>query len=239
MFRNIARSCLLLSVFFTAVGMAQTTSSPQRVTPNGFSAKGEEILFQGTRLIGQRNAIEVQTLPVADSNGNIKYYDVGIIFTPNANGSMPTSATVSATPSQGIVLPGKYAAISPSTGVCTVTNIVLANARTESMFSCVSDQGNTFEIAVETGAVNSKHTFWRNLHNSNVSINARSDVRDYSWGVIAGSNATSGDTLSGCGSFRLAVPNIIGAQVVGTQLLLSLFDGYGDFVCQIPLLAAN
>jgi len=58
-----------------------------------------KLMFENSNIVGIDNAVNAYSVPISNSKGVISYYDLAIDFTPNANGSVPTTANVTFVPS--------------------------------------------------------------------------------------------------------------------------------------------
>lgn len=164
-------------------------------------------------------------VPTTDSAGKITYNDVVIKLNVGANGSIATSAAVTATaspnpPTTVNIVPGTYKASDGTT--CTITNFTLTNARVQSNVLCVTPNryGNAYnwDFSVVTGTVTSGHPFLTDL--VAVAIDKRSDVNTQIWGLVTG--GISGSSIGQCSTFY--TKNIIGAKTNGNQIIISLFN---------------
>jgi len=187
-----------------------------------------KLMFENSNIVGIDNAVNAYSVPISNSKGVISYYDLAIDFTPNANGSVPTTANVTFVPSPVVsaksVVAGNYND-TPATGTCTVTNAALQIGRTESLFNCTDDYGNSLAITVVNGAINTGHPFYQQLHYAG--IDKRTDQADYYWGMHTGGG---GYNLGGCKSFANSA--IVGVQQIGSTIMLSAFDpNAGNFNC--------
>lgn len=166
-------------------------------------------------------------VPTQDSAGNIKYYDIMVTLTINAQGQ-PTGATLTSSqspnpPTSGVIVPGTYR--TPSGATCTVTNINLSNGRIQSFFTCAN--GSTqFQMSLATGSVANGHPFLRELLAAG--IDKLSDVNTYTWGLTSNGNSGS---IGNCNYFSQGYP--VGAKTNGNQLILSAFNyiSPADFIC--------
>jgi hypothetical protein len=175
------------------------------------------------------NKVRAFRVPVTDSNGVVKYYDLTIYLGVGSLGTINPAATAVATPSPsittGVIVPGTYKAADGTT--CVVTNITLPNGRIQSFFSCL-DNGLTtapHQLSVATGPVTAGHPFLPTLVAAGIDV--LSNVTDYTWGVTTNGTFTVGT----CGNFPLGYP--VGAQTNGSQLIVSIFNYFkpGAFRC--------
>ncbi len=174
------------------------------------------------------NKVRAFKVPVTDSNGVIKYYDITVTLGVSTTGIVNSTAAVTATASPsvttGVIVPGTYKASDGTT--CTVNNITLQNGRIESFFSCL-DNGNgaAHQLAVVTGSVSTGHPFLDALVAAGIDV--RPGVTAYTWGLTTNGTFSVGT----CGNFGQDWP--VGAQTDGSHLTLSIFNYYkpGAFRC--------
>ena len=226
--------------YYDAGGMPVTNAaSSPALQPESTAAAvpNPKLMFERSNVVGIDNVVNAYSVPVTDSSGTVKYWDITITFTPDPDGVVPASATVTKIPSPIVtsrpVVQGNYIAVTPK-GKCTVTNYALQSGRKESLFQCIDDNGYSFQMAVLTGAVNSTHPYYAQL--SYAKIDKRPDVKNYFWGIVTNQHF-SVSFLSGCGYVVGGFP--VGAQQVGTQLVLSLFGTNGSFVCTSTMTKTN
>lgn len=113
---------------------------------------------------------------------------------------------------------------------CTIQNLALPSGRTQSQMTCTpdSDEGSKAEpitISIGSGTIAPGHPFEAQLKMHY--YHQRSDVGNYSWGVVT--NADSGASLGGCGPFSLR--EFVAVQQFGDQILVSLPRGGGRISC--------
>ena len=172
------------------------------------------------------NKVRAFRVPVTDSTGKIKYYDVTVTLGVNTNGVLNPTATVVATSSlvvpTGVIPPGTYKASDGDT--CTVTNMVLTNGRIQSFFSC-KDATRAFELSLATGSISTGHPYFAQLVASG--IHTHPDANTYTWGLTT----NGGFSVGSCGYYN--PPVRVGAKTNGNQLILSVFstNAPGNFVC--------
>lgn len=173
-------------------------------------------------------------VPVRDSNGRTKYYDLTVALTISPAGVVSSTANVTVTPSPNIetlvVPPGTYTAVDGTS--CRVSNIVLANGRIQSTFTCTRDS-TQIEFAVATGPVAAGHPFLTAL--KNIGIDTLPEVGTKTWGMVSSSNF-SNSSINGCGSFvPTNATQAIGAVTNGNAVSVSLYVRT-DFRCGVNLL---
>ncbi len=167
------------------------------------------------------NSVHAFRVPTVDNLGAIKFYDVKIDLLLNPNGTIQSTANVTATASLNIgtvnIVPGTYQE-SNGTDKCNVTNIKLINGRTESLFKCTNGGTAVFEFTVVSGLISNGHPFLTPL--TTFKINTRTDATTQNWGMVS----TGFFNLGVCttGSSAGAAPSPIGAFTNGNQLVLTL-----------------
>lgn len=121
--------------------------------------------------------------------------------------------------------PGTY--WSPKGATCTVQNLALSSGRVQSQMTCRTDskEEEPVTISIGNGTISTGHPYETQLKRKG--IDKRSDVGNYSWGVVM--NAGGRVWLGGCGPFDLG--NAVGIQQFGDQILVSLNDGSGGMSC--------
>ncbi|MFO1037806.1 MAG: hypothetical protein U1E45_13245 [Geminicoccaceae bacterium] len=143
------------------------------------------------------NKIRSFRVPVLDSTGKAKYYDVTVTLTVNTNGTLGSSATVVSTFSPNVttlvIPPGTYKATDGTT--CIVTNMNLTNGRVQSNLRCALNT-NRLEIAAATGPVSPDHPFYSALKYA--SIDMLPEVNTKTWGIVTTASGSPVD-IAGCG----------------------------------------
>jgi hypothetical protein len=175
------------------------------------------------------NNVRAFQVPVTDSAGVVKFYDITVTLGVSATGVPISTASVTATRSPavstGVIVPGTYLATDGTR--CVVTNITLTNGRIQSFFSCLDNGVSTLphQLSVATGPVSAGHPFLDALLAAG--INLRPDVNTYTWGLTTNGTFSVGT----CGNFGPGWP--IGAKTNGNQLILSVFNYFkpGAFRC--------
>lgn len=199
-----ALAALLLSAVGPGVGSAQTNP---------------RIMLEKSPAYALNNEVRAFRVPVTNSAGTIRFFDVVVRLTVNAQGIVAPSAVVSATASPsvttGVIPPGTYRASDGT--VCTATNITLQGGRIQSFFNCVRANAPQFSFNVTTGTVTSGHPHLAQL--TAASITKLGDVGTYTWGVVTG--VVTSQAMAGCVSFVLG--NTVGAKTNGNVVALSVF----------------
>lgn len=189
-----------------------------------------KIMFERSSVVGIDNAVNAYNVPVSDPSGIVSCYDLVISLAPTSTGLPPTKATVSSVAcpvaQSGGIVAGTYTD-APYTGSCVVSNFVLQDGRTESLFKCVSDSGYDLQITVVSGTVDPMHPYYAQL--SAAGIDQRPDVNNYIWGVTTALEAYPSDRLGNCSGFVVNQP--VGAQQAGNSIMLSTFSKAGVFYC--------
>ncbi len=169
------------------------------------------------------NEIKAFRVPIRNSAGTIKYYDVTVDLTVNNDGTLNPLADVTAALSPsvttGVIAPGTYKATGTET--CSVTNMTLTNGRIQSFFTCNGGYG-AYEISTATGGITAGHPYLAGLQANG--IDKLPDASTYTWGTT-----TNGPFRVGsCGYYGTGV---VGAKTNGKQLILSLFGSNASFQC--------
>lgn len=216
-------SALALLALAPAPAWCQSVSAAVAAVPN------PKIMFERSSLVGIDNAIIAYGVPISVSDKVINCYDVTVAFTATGNGSVPTTAKVSGVPCpvvspRGIVA-GAYTDAPAYKASCLVTNYALQIGRTEAIIKCTEDYGYHTEITLVNGAIDKDHPFYANLVAAK--IDKRTDTANFVWGLVTVAGGVS--NLGGCGSFAQGRP--VGAQQVGNEIRLWLFDTGGNIVC--------
>lgn len=199
-------------------------------------AANPSVMFNKASVVGLANRIYTDSVPVTDADGNVKYWDITIDFTPDANGNIVPTATVTAEPSpqvRKVPKAGRYTIpngnISSYTDRCDVTTAALANGRTLASFACFNDYNNySFELSAVTGKVNASHPYYVQLQAAG--IDKRGDVNNYIWGVATSRNSSY---LGECGTYDVNDP--IALQQVNNTIVITLFAKTGAFTCTSTL----
>jgi len=193
------------------------------------SQTNPRIMLEKSSSYAVDNELRAFRVPVTDSEGAVKFYDITVTLGVDLTGIVDPNATVLATPSPavrtGVIRPGSYTATDGTT--CQVTNMVLSNGRIQSFFSCLDNGVSTHphQLSVATGPISQGHPFEARL--VGVEINTHPDVDTYTWGLT-----TNGRFYVGtCGNYSTNWP--VGAKTDGNQLILSIFNFYapGGFRC--------
>ncbi|MFO1038058.1 MAG: hypothetical protein U1E45_14570 [Geminicoccaceae bacterium] len=168
------------------------------------------------------NKFRAFRVPVLDSTGKVKYFDVTVTLNVAANGTLGTSATVQATASPNIttlvVPPGSYRA--PDGTTCSVANINLANGRVQSTFDCARSAVQA-QFAVATGPVASGHPFLAHLQSNG--IDQLPEVTTKTWGPIL-SASSSTVSINGCSYFATTNQDqSVGAVTNGSVVSVALY----------------
>lgn len=186
------------------------------------------IMLEKSQSYALDNKVRAFRVPVTNSAGVVKYYDVTVTLGVNTAGVVSPTATVLATPSPnvptGVVVPGTYRATDGTT--CVVTNFTLTNGRIQSFFSCLDNGVATapHQLSVATGPISAGHPYLTQLVAAG--IHTHPDVNTYTWGLT-----TNGTFYVGtCRGFS-GYP--VGAKTNGSQLILSIFYyvAPGNFMC--------
>lgn len=169
-------------------------------------------------------------VPTTDSAGKIKYNDVVIKLTVGQTGVIATTAKVTATaslnpPTSVSLVPGSYKASDGTT--CTVTNVVLTDARIQSNLTCLTPTSTNWEFSVVTGPVAAGHPYLSDLVAAG--IDKRTDVNTQVWGLVTGGSGYA--KVGNCGYFSAGY--IIGAKTNGSQIIISslFYSNPAQFRC--------
>ncbi len=187
------------------------------------------IMLEKSQSYAVDKTVRAFQVPVTDSAGVVKYYDITVTLGVSTTGIVSSSATVAATPSpsvtSGVIVPGTYVAADGTK--CVVTNVTLTNGRIQSFFSCLDNGVTTAaqQLSVATGPVSAGHPFLDLLVIAGIDV--RPDTSTYSWGLTTNGVFSVGNV----GSYGPRWP--VGAKTNGNQLILSIFSYAkpGNFAC--------
>lgn len=185
----------------------------------------QKVLLERSSSYALDNKFKAYQVPVLDSSGRIKFYDVTVTLNVAANGTLGASASVASvlsTPTPSMVItPGSYRASDGT--VCTVSNITTATGRVQSSFSCGL---NTIHIdfAVATGAIVAGHPFYTPLHD--LHVDTLPEASSKNWGVVLNSNSSSAG-IAGCTSLNTSTPKAIGAVTNGNVVSIAKYQSSG------------
>jgi hypothetical protein len=216
----LAAWCIILASTLAALTAPSIASAQQKV------------LLERSASYALDNKFRAFTVPVLDNQNRVKYYDVTVTLTVNAQGVLGTTAQVAAITSpivtSMVITPGTYRASDGTT--CIVTNINTATSRIQSTFACART-GTTVEFAVATGPVAAGHPFLAKL--TDVGINNLVDVNSKTWGVIF-NPVTVATSITACNS--ISASSVVGAITDGRIVQLSVYNGSAAYKCGFQLI---
>jgi hypothetical protein len=194
---------MFLSTFISTVALAQ---------PN------PRIMLEKSQSHALDNKVRAFRVPITNSAGVVKYYDVTVTLGVNTLGVPSTTAVVQATLSPpigatGVIPPGTYVATDGTR--CVVTNFTLTNGRIQSFFAC-NEGGRLHQLSLATGLISAGHPYQTQLVAAG--IHTHPDVNTYTWGLTG--NGYFG--VGTCGNYYDGWP--VGAKTNGSQLILSIFS---------------
>lgn len=195
---------LFLSTFIPSVALAQ---------PN------PRIMLEKSQSYVLDNKVRAFRVPVTNSAGVVKYYDVTVTLGVGTTGVVSPTATVAATlsptpPTTGVIVPGTYRATDGLT-TCVVTNFTLTNGRIQSFFSCLRG-GTPHQLSLATGLISAGHPYQTELVAAR--IHTHPDVNTYTWGLTTHGYFNVGT----CAVYGPGYP--VGVKTNGSQLILSIFN---------------
>lgn len=172
----------------------------------------QKVLLERSSSYALDNKFKAYQVPVLDSSGRVKYFDVTVTLNVTAAGTLGTSASVAAIASpivtNMVITPGNYRASDGT--VCTVSNITTATGRVQSSFSCALNTTH-IDFAVATGAIVAGHPFYTPLHA--LGVDSLPEASSKTWGMVLNSNSST-TSIAGC-NLAANVPNVVGAVAAG------------------------
>lgn len=185
----------------------------------------QKVLLERSSSYALDNKFKAYQVPVLDSSGRVKYFDVTVTLNVTAAGTLGTSASVVATPAPPVtnlvITPGSYRASDGT--ICTVTNVTTATGRVQSSFSCALNMTH-IDFAVATGAIVAGHPFYTPLHT--IGVDGLGDAASRTWGMVLNSSSPSA-TIAGCNNITTNPPNAIGAVASGNSVSISKYTSGG------------
>lgn len=171
--------------------------------------------------------VQAFRVPAVDANGVVRYYDVRIDLTVNAQGRIAPTAAVTSVKSPAIpgdrFVAGTY--VEPLNAyLCTVSTSILAGSRMEGAMNCPTGGSAYITMSWTTGDLTG-HPLELDLRAAG--IDQIPGYQNYAWGKVGGSFATWWNCFG--------VNDVISARQVGNQITLNSYGAGNVAECGVTV----
>ncbi|MBS0448354.1 MAG: hypothetical protein JSR59_20705 [Proteobacteria bacterium] len=170
------------------------------------------------------NQVRSFSVPVTNTNGLVRYWDVTIDLNALDNGAIGPNAAVTATASPKKVVtnlftPGNY--VDPLGNTCTVMVGTMPSGRQETSLSCKAGTGTSVWNATWDNGDIAGNPYELQLRNAG--IDQIPGYNNYAWGI----DGLTTYPFAGC----FATNYIVGARQVGSQIIVTNYGAGNVSLC--------